>query len=529
MSEVKEIAGFKFKDAQARKEIELVKSKMDNFNIRLQPTLIYDSVENGSFQASCINGDLVYTYLETAFPYGKILVFNKATKELVHTYTDLKLYHGNGMCYLNNKLYIASLYTEAYEQGNSSICVFDLETGTLTEINPFGSNYARGIMGISAYDENHLLCYMSKDSGLLNKHPVLLNINTFECQEYSITNTKNIPYDFYTHFQGCEYLNGKIYFLVNNNNGIIELLENKENLTFNINKIFIIPTIDPYGLKIGEPESLCKFNDGSDRLIITSQCADNADVLINTFKMYTISFETNLQIMHKENWNTGENRRKLVFVNNESTALFENGTREYPYKSLNRAIANCRNNEFVRYGSRIYIIGGNDYHFGSYNDVNITIELDSTVNHPVNILCDNHNNSVQIYDSNITFLANSSYNFIFKPTSTNPDNKLHIFSSNILFRNCTFELQINAEYSTVRFYGCSITYNPTSTEDGNVMLIDHETVCYLGLINVSKTTNGSILIDRLSTVYYPNAVQSVESAVKVNYNSYGFKVGNYSV
>ena len=320
-------------------EIDNIKNKTDYFNLTLQPNIIYDFT-NGHSQGSCVINNILYVYIENNFPYGDILKFDIVNGLYIGKISNKLLYHGNDMCAIGNKIYIASTKKSDSSLTNKSIVVFDTVNETLTELNPFENINKNHIFGIAKFNENTLLCALTSSQNILDIGLYLYNLDTNSISQITITNTNNIVTLIYA-FQSMEVLDNKIYIMTSLPDTIIELEIN--NNIANVNKIYNLPLTDNNNFIVGEYEGISKCEVfGKTALIITSIITDNMYNNTKTIKSYIIDpinnvCNTNL-IYPNIPYTTSNDQRILLYLKSTSNSLFENGSSNYPYKSLSRAL-----------------------------------------------------------------------------------------------------------------------------------------------------------------------------------------------
>lgn len=361
--------------------INLLKNKTNGFELNMQNFSIHDIGNSGRIQGICVDtNNNAYVYNETNFPYGDLLIYNIVSNSFVTKIKNLKLYHGNDLTFLNNKLYITSTKDENGNLTNKTICIYDLATNTLTEVNPFlNINDYQDIWGISSYDENHVLCALAKaDEVFSNIGLYLLNINDLSYTKINITNTNNYFVDFYTYHQTMEYINNKIYIGVSAPNTIIEL--SLINNVANVDKFYQIDNFDKLGQCFGEFQGLTKIPSniyGKETLMINSEISINRHYNFKTLKTYLINLNSNLPLLSKAHWYEQENvanERTFVYLNNtvNQNLLYEDGTKRYPFKELGRAI-NCIEYSKIATFTIIKAVG-QDYILGYQTRKKFTIE-----------------------------------------------------------------------------------------------------------------------------------------------------------
>ena len=386
--------------------------------VSLQNYINYDGIGDDYTQGSCVGDDgTIYVYKSnTDYNGGSLLVFND--EQLTATINNINFKHGNGLTYLNGKIYSATF-------DSKKIISYELNTGITLELNPFNNieEYNK-ITAISKYDENHLLCLLYNTTQFAdsnsNSTTYLLDIRDNSIEEIKITNTDNIRLNYYAS-QGMCYKDNHMYLLTSYPSMIIDyiLIDNK----FNVNKTYLIPMKDKLGLLVGEVEDISPTSNG-DRYLITSHIIDGPDKYLSC---HFLSFESDIEPTYLQYVDTdtdSQNYRQNVYVDNRPNvySLYEDGSVYHPFKTLRRGIASANNDNYysrkavhVRSGgsSYPYTLGTlyNIHNVLIYNRSNFdTLYIDGNtllVNCDIALLVDNDETTV--INGNIT-LRNSNVN-----------------------------------------------------------------------------------------------------------------------
>lgn len=387
-------------------QIEYIENKVNPFNINLENLLFYDTDRTPYLQGCCVDeNNNMYIYEETSFPYGDLLILNIETLSYVNKISNLKLYHGNDMCYLDGKIYVASCKADDGTLTNTKIVEYNISTGTLTEINPFSNTSYTDLFGIATYDENHLICILNKGTELFeNLGLYLYNINNGDIQEIEITNSKNLQTNFWYAFQSMEYKDNKLYLLVSISDAILEF--NVENNVADLEVIYNLPNIDIMGQTTVEYEGISKIPSnlyGNDTFVLYTN-AKLFETQKSSAQVYLINFKSNVPaylIPNVTEYKSWSNRRQALNVNNSSTSLYENGSETYPFKTLTRAInfLNSAKDKSL-YSGTININGGDNYIIGCYSNKKF-------------VLLNNTNGNINInFNSNLAFYNRCRMQFI---------------------------------------------------------------------------------------------------------------------
>ena len=114
-------------------KIQTLSNKNNGFELNLQNFSIHDIGNDKRIQGICVDtNNNAYVYNETNFPFGDLLVYNLVSNSFVSKIENLKLYHGNDLTFLNNKLYIASTKDVNGNLTNRNICISHLFFRTKT-------------------------------------------------------------------------------------------------------------------------------------------------------------------------------------------------------------------------------------------------------------------------------------------------------------------------------------------------------------------------------------------------------------
>lgn len=462
-------------------------NKTNGLSLNMQNHTIHDIGNKGRIQGMCVdNENKMYVYNLTNNPFGDLLVYSLETNSLLYKIENLKLYHGNDMTFLNGKIYVATIYDENDNYTNKKICVYDLQTGELNEINPFQNVINHScIWGISSYDENHLLCGLmyTGDNKWNNMGLFLLNINDLTYEEIQVTNLNNYYMDFYRYHQCMEYLNGKLYIALNAPNTLLEL--NVENKKANVEKFYNINNYDNLGLNLGEIEGISKIPSdlyGKGTLMFNTEININYLYNYKTLKTYLINPFSNMPLFYKSHWyeqfNTS-NYRSFTYLDNTKNPnlLYEDGTPEYPFKDLGRAL-NFVNNSKICLANSI-IAKGENYILGHQTRKNALISLASA-----NDIFTIKGSSIFMIDCNIKFFNNFE-------NVDNQANMLIDYSDDISGDDGYFDME-----------DCEITFYKTTIKGTtNPIRVKHSSVNRHFDTIIDNTSVNAILLDYCSQVY----------------------------
>ena len=337
--------------------------------LEVDSTELYENVEHDYLQGFCeVNGNIIMGLRNSSNSddYVRLVEYNPTTNTVVRS-TYLVLYHCNAISYneKNNSLYVASC--SKVDNGTTvqenSIKVVDYATFSIIKtinVNNIPENHRiRSVY----YDNNNEILY----GGDIYDMYVIDETNQTITQSINLDNTgldqtiTNQTLKKYKDMYVGVYLTYIVFWDLEGN--LIRII--------NINRYYT-------GEKIGEVE---------DFFIL-----ENGDIYIGSIKKLngyrntrTIQFyETNLAINNSNNLGVSLGGRDdnplVIYVDNTSNQIIENGTSQYPYKDLQKAIHLGRNlNEYLT----INISGTGTYEICSIfgcKKINLKFNTDVIVN-----------------------------------------------------------------------------------------------------------------------------------------------------
>lgn len=516
--------------------IETLQNDTKGLNLLYQNHMIYDTGATGRVQGMTVDDNgRMWVFEQTNNPYGKLNVFDIGKFKKLFEIPNIKFYHGNDLCYLNGKIYCAPIYNENNQYNNKKICIYDINTGTVTEIDPFANlSNVDCMWGITVYDDNTLLCGLMKDGdNLWNKmYLYKLNLTNYTVQAISVRNTNNYRMNFYTFHQCMEYCDGKLYIACNATNTIVEMdisvtSPTSGRLAANVSKFYNVPNFDNLGLNLGEIEGISKIPSGTwgkNTIMFGTEININNAYKYKTYKTYVFNAYSNNPILALPHWYEQFNIANYrTFVNLDNTlkpdTFYEDGSTKYPFKDLGRALQFCKYNKITHVGSivakgqnyilghqtnmkaRIYLKSASDSFSIRNTEISLnSCELDFTNNYdnnPVdNYIINFGQNNMAIEDSKVNFfrckLNGNNKKIIAKNRST-----VSFYDSTL---DTTFSPALTAEKSSV-VYGGIISF----PQDNNVFYdINHFSQCFINnptIVPTSKISRSST-----STVIYPGII-----------------------
>ena len=298
--------------------------------------------------------------------YVKLVDYNYST-QLIDRISYLELYHANSLSFdiENNQIFVAYCNTLTNNEGtinfavNNTIGVVNYQDLTLID--------TIDVLNLSENDRIRSVYYNNTSKKLygadttkifeINTQTKLI-VNTIQLEETyintSITNqTVKILNDFIITF--CVYyigiftLEGKLIKIIN--------LENQIN---NVN--------------LSEYED-CDFDNNNNLILCCTYKLSNT-VTFRNIDFYKTNIFHNINKTHTENFKTYNNQIQTIYVDNTSTANYENGTSDYPYKTIQKALNVLKNYVFI-------YITGDYYDFTSINgldNINLKLASNMTIN-----------------------------------------------------------------------------------------------------------------------------------------------------
>lgn len=421
-------------------------------NVELGCDLIYDANDTDLTQGCAMIGNTLYSCERGADNVtGKIVTFNLSDSTYLTTYSSLRIWHAGDATSLNNKIYMASANVSA----NKAITVFDPANQSVTDITPFGSSTKELIGGIAEHNSK-LLCKLENNSNLdqlLSAEYYLYDPTNNTSTQYTISNPLNLPANYWGTTQSTNCIGDKYYVMTSNPNTIIECNIDDENHTISVNAVYNIPLIDHRGLTIGELQGLTTNPNAENEMIVTSYIKDNGIDNLHTTKVYRINLVNGnpSTVLKYPTDNIIENGQQVVYVDQTSTSLLENGTTTYPFKTLNRGIAaGTHPNKQWNTITNITITGNGTYQTPKLFNKKFTIVANSGVTI----------NFAQATQCNIEIASGTTRPLIvFNPTfgaSQIQDNS-HIVFKNVVLQNSSHNVSI--KNSSVRTYTCLVNAN----------------------------------------------------------------------
>ena len=218
---------------------------------------------NTSVQGFCVDpNNIAYVYVYRGNQYGDLYKYNLTSHAYIDRIQNLKLHHGNDMIYKNDKIYVATVTDDDNNNINKTIDVYDVNLGTISILNPFGSVPQARVECLCDYDENHIIvgfCTYSASSDTNDLVPYKFNLNTLEYERITLHWFAEVTP---SRIVSMNFINGKLYLLTDNPEYMFEMVYNDTTKDAYNTKIYKLPKFNDNGTSIGEPEGLTNFTSG---------------------------------------------------------------------------------------------------------------------------------------------------------------------------------------------------------------------------------------------------------------------------
>lgn len=478
---------------EINENLETLNKKIDYSNIK--PIELFYHDINESIQGGCIENNNLYIYSSINNTSGKIRKYNIPSKTLVSTYDNINFYHGNGMTFINNKIYSADFYDENNNY-SKKLSILDIENSIVSHINPFENEDISRCWGVTKFDAENIIVATSIDTTRLISSCKFfkLNINDLSYTELNI-NLNNFTGYNYSGSLLCDivFKNNRLYILTSYTGQIYQF--NLEENTFYLNKIYNIPTYDENGIAYSEFEGIESFeNNLYGENTFAFHC--NVDGCLQT---YLFNLESNLSSFAQPLNENMINERVNVILKKSSLSLYENGSDNFPFKTLERAISCINNNKKITGGD--IIIKDNEIYsiVRNHRSQNIALRWDGFtptlhfktdnpfVNCNVNLRSDT--------DDILNITENTtSHRISFR------DSKIFIDKTNI---NFGLDLSRNTRAS---FQNSTITLE---NELNNAIVLDNSAIANLGFTSITGFNTNALAIRGHSIAYINSYIKSL--------------------
>ena len=429
-----------------------VKLKTKSRNIQLKPMMYVDNI--GGAQGICYNNNVLYVYRTD----GSIQLINYNSATLGTVTSNIPFGHGNDLVFLNNKIYSADAI-DTNDDFSKDISVYDLSSGTVSTIGALESESINYVSCITSIDNDNLLVLGTTSS--TNRAPFntlklyKLKLSTSEVTQIPISNPNGYDLSYYIYTQSMEYIDGMLFIQTSYCNTLIKLIVDGN--TAKVSEIFELGNYDIFGQAFGEFEGITKKGKNlilSSRVNLGSSASGNKTLNVYEFSPYTNL--SSLKFGRAEP--TTNNYRVNIFVDSASTTMYEDGSEDYPFRTLSRGIAAVCNSDIYKITRGIKIAAGNYSLIGSISESHFFTIEPTDPDHKPTI---NMNESVligcnfKIFDCNVTYTENSNIstsNVSFIDCNITLDAKLDIEKgSKVEILNGTLEVNFDRALRPIHF------------------------------------------------------------------------------
>ena len=393
-------------------DIDLIENKEPVYkNLTLSQVLALNFDIDTSVQSFCIDDDNnVYIYKITTEPYGNLYKYNLINRSYISVAENIKLYHGNSMCYVNGKIYIAPLKDETASFDNKKIVTYDITTGVLNELNPFGSLPYSNSYSVCKLDNENIIVGMSESTSNLtptNTHYIKLNVTNLTYTELTPSYYLEISP---TRAIDIAVIKNKLYLITGSPAYLLEFDIDLENNTLIQRKIYNIPNKDDLNIDLGEIEGITILPSGlygDYTFAISTYLVGNQSHGVINYNIYLSNLTTDLMNPSGETLDTNTlNYPMEIHVNSDSTQNLQNGSSTYPFKDINTAIA-YMNTDKVN-ATFVVIDNAGTYDLGNHNGEKIYIK---TINNTIQVVlkvANFTNCDIKILGSNVSIERSST-------------------------------------------------------------------------------------------------------------------------
>ncbi len=342
--------------AELEEDLNTVDKKTDFANLKTVQDLFYTPTGSGhSFQGSFVDdNDILYVYNANNAPYGDFNLFNIKTHTYVGSVSNIHLNHGNDFAYKNGEVYVAPVKADDGTLTNKSLLKYNLTSGVISSIAGFDGVSYTYTFGV-CWNGDNLIVGLANDSYTpsLNKY-VRLDPTNGNFVEYTVNLKKH--YIDECQNTAIEVINGKLYLLTSAKSMMYEFEIDDENNVLTLNKVYALGDKDEQGLDFCEFQSITTIPSkefGEDTFVLTAIDFDNEAHSAISLKVYLSAISSNLNPFLPPN-TKNFNPQRIVDVYVKRTGgllnLLENGSEDYPFTTIHRAIqyANEKHNVVVR-------------------------------------------------------------------------------------------------------------------------------------------------------------------------------------
>ena len=335
--------------------ITKLETETDLHKLTLQPKGYYsDNTDNALYQGCAVINDILYVYRTNKSLYQ----FSLLTNKFIGIIQNIDFGHGNSMTSIGNRIYCGGGAGQ-----DNNIYYYDIATGNSGILSGLTSiTSAGGISGLSKLNNNNLIVTMASTYGAHNFDltAYIYNIENNTYTELETINTKGISCGGATS-QGMEYYDGKIYQVYSGSNAVyVGSIDTTAN-TLTWEKVLTLEDFDTNGIPASEIEDLAIYeNGGQGTMVLTSNDYNSGNAL--SYRLINPIYNIASRGIISPSTRNQNNAGIEGYINNSSEYMYEDGSENYPFKDIRRAILAqnyCKDNKFT------YMVfnGGNNYYW----------------------------------------------------------------------------------------------------------------------------------------------------------------------
>lgn len=456
----------------------------------------------------------------------------KNGNELRHAYIEGN--HCNSITYNKNenKLYIASnsKNVNGVEIDWNDLIVVDYDTLIVDDIIQL-SNLQNERLRSVYYDENNNILYGGNFNTIYEidtESETIKNIITLETKNIQPDMTYQVLKRYKNYFIGLQISS----LLIWNLDGTLYREINIDRTSQNI--------------LVGEPEDFILDENGN--IIIGSIRRFNEYTNYYSIIFYYSNIYTNTNNIIRSSIGGDETNYINIYVDNTATNIYEDGTTNYPFKNLQRAINFASNSERI---CKIYLKGNNydTVMIRGISNIRILPSVDNVVInginiHDANVIIVNNNhpltiNGINVVYSTLDISANTTNQIIINNLNVNPINShyciggrnanVRLENCNIVGNNTTNNINLNT-FSNLKLINCvftnytgynaiyltnnsegnlrNCTFNISSSSEQNIIEIKNKTTLFTQT-SLNKITDYNK--DKTSKIYGTKIIQEIET------------------
>ncbi len=330
-------------------------------DLKLAPFIYDDSFANDT-QGMCADPNTGYLYVweSGTFPQGKLHVYDTATISEVQTINNVPAYHCNDMTKIGNLIYIAQCYgSGAGVLDGNNLLAYNVSNNSMATIRTFP---VAAITGVAAIDDTNLLIL-----GHPGGNPVTVGGYTFfrydtAANAYALIGLDAAKAPSFAATQGTYYdrARGLYHMLVSGPDMILTFRFVEDTLIYvSCTKL---AKRDYNGINVSEYEALTSLDGGTNFYVshhFFNSSGQDYSLGIGSINLFTGYPEFPIP----NNWHSVLNTDETAYCDGTASTLYEDGTADYPFKSISRAV------EALNFAGRFKII---DVAAGSFGQVEIS-------------------------------------------------------------------------------------------------------------------------------------------------------------